>query len=26
VGFDPEAASYRVDVEPDRAVRLEEPF
>jgi len=26
VGFDPAAASYRVDVEPDRAVRLEEPF
>jgi hypothetical protein len=26
VGFDPAAASYRVDVDPDRAVRLEEPF
>ena len=26
VGFDPAAASYRIDVEPDRAVRLEEPF
>jgi len=24
--FDPDAASYRIEVEPDRAVRLEEPF
>jgi hypothetical protein len=26
VGFNPAAASYRVDVEPDRPIRLEEPF
>jgi len=25
-GFDPGAASYRVEVSPDHAVRLEEPF
>ncbi len=25
-GFDPAAASYRIDVEPGRAIRLEEPF
>ena len=25
-GFDPGAASYRVEVEPERPVRLEEPF
>lgn len=25
-GFEPGAASYRVEVEPDRPVRLEEPF
>lgn len=25
-GFDPDAASYRVEVEPERPVRLEEPF
>jgi hypothetical protein len=26
VGFDPAAASYRIEADPDRAVRLEEPF
>ena len=25
-GFDPHAASYRLEVSPDRPVRLEEPF